>query len=98
MKFPEGTIPCRNYRSYDPSKRSEHLPGVDWNLISNCHEVNLAWRIFKNKLEYEETPIERNANGNAMRSTMIRKAKPDYTRNLLSENSRNPDGFLAAKK
>ena len=50
MKFPEGTIPCRNYRSYDPSKLSEHLPGVDWNLISNYHEVNLAWRIFKNKL------------------------------------------------
>ena len=29
---------------------------------------------------------------------MIRKAKSDYTRTLLSENSRNPDGFWAAVK
>ena len=29
---------------------------------------------------------------------MIRKAKSDYTRTLLPENSRNPDGFGAAIK
>ena len=28
----------------------EHLPEVDWNLIYNCHDINLAWRIFKNIL------------------------------------------------
>ena len=31
-------------------------------------------------------------------NTMIRKAKSDYTRTLLSENSRNPDGFWALIK
>ena len=29
---------------------------------------------------------------------MIRKAKSDYTRKLLSQNSRNSDGFWAARK
>ena len=42
MKFPEKTITCKDYRSYDPAKLSDHLPEVDWDSIYNCHDVNLA--------------------------------------------------------
>ena len=50
MKFLEKAITCRYYRSYDLAKLSEHLSEVDWNLIYNCHDVNLAWKIFKDIL------------------------------------------------
>ena len=50
MKFTEKTITCRDYRSYDPTKLSKHLSNVDWDLIYNCHDVNLAWKIFKDIL------------------------------------------------
>ena len=42
MKFPEKTITFRDYRSYDATKLSEHLSEIDWNLIDNFHDVNLA--------------------------------------------------------
>ena len=50
MKFPQKPITCRDYRSYYPAKPSEHLPEVDWNVIYNCHDVHLTWKIFKDML------------------------------------------------
>ena len=50
MKFPEETITCRDYRSYDPAKLSQHLSEVDWKLIFNCHDVSIVWRIFNDIL------------------------------------------------
>ena len=47
MKFPEETITCRDYRSYDLAK---HLSEVHWKLIFNCHDVNIVWRIFNDIL------------------------------------------------
>ena len=126
-KFPEKTITCRDYRSYDPTKRSEDLSEVDWDLICNCHGVNFAWSILKNILSTvfnKSAPVNTkrvrgkfsswlsanikphmNTSNKLMRKArkskinahreeykwkrnevniMIRKAKPDYTRTLLS--------------
>ena len=120
---------------------SEHLSEVDWNLIYNCHDVNLAWKIFKDILSTVfntfATVITKRVRGkcslwlsaeikshmnisdklmwkarkskvnvhreeyNPKRNEvniMTWKAKFDYTRTLLSENSRNPDSFWAAIK
>ena len=119
----------------------EHLPEADWNLIYNCHDISLAWRIFKDILvivfnkfasvitkrvrekcssllsakikshmDIRDKLIQKalKSKVNAHRenykgkhnevNTMICKANSNYTRTLLSENSRNPDGFLAAIK
>ena len=124
----------------------EHQPEVDWNLIYNCHDISLAWRIFKDILvtlfnkfasvitkrvqekcsSLKSAKIKSHMNishmdirdklmqkalkskVNAHRENykrkhkevniMICKANSNYTRALLSENSRNPDGFLAAIK
>ena len=59
MKFPKKAITCRDYRSYDPAKLSEHLPEGDWNLICKCHDVSLSWRIFKDILStvFKFTPV-----------------------------------------
>ena len=124
----------------------EHQPEVDWNLIYNCHDISLAWRIFKDILvtlfnkfasvitkrvqekcswlksakikshmnishmDIRDKLIQKalKSKVNAHREnykrkhnevyTMICKANSNYTRTLLSENSRNPDGFLAAIK
>ena len=50
MKSPEITVICRDYRFYDPAKHSEYLSEIDWNLIYNCHDANLAWKIFNDIL------------------------------------------------
>ena len=43
-------ITCRDYRSHDPAKLSEHPSEVDWDISYNSHDVHLAWNIFKDIL------------------------------------------------
>lgn len=124
----------------------EHLPEVDWNLIYHCHDISLAWRIFKDilatvfnkfasvitnrvrekcssllpaKIKSHMNISHMNIRDKLMQKALkskvnahrenykrkynevnikICKANSNYTRTLLSENLRNPDGFLAAIK
>ena len=50
MRFPDRTIKCRNYRSYEPTHILNDANEIDWSPIYNTNDVNKAVSYLQNTL------------------------------------------------
>ena len=50
MRFPDRTIKCRNYRSYEPTHILNDANEIDWSPIYNTNDVNKAVSYLQNAL------------------------------------------------